>query len=109
MIGQVDRDGVELSVVVREVGRDAVELAVEGVEPAIVPRYPVGDLGEQLIDGYDIGAVDPAHAIPRTILARPLVCTHFSRRQRKRLSPSRRAANGNIVPFEREKLRCFQV
>jgi len=42
MIGQVDRDGVELSVVVREVGRDAVELAVEGVEPAIVPRYPVG-------------------------------------------------------------------
>src|SRR6516225_1657501 len=66
-------------------------------------------LGEQLIDGYDIGAVDPAHAIPRTILARPLVCTHFSRRQRKRLSPSRRATNGNIVPFEREKLRCFQV
>ena len=109
MVGEVGCDVLELAIMVREVRRNAVKLAVEGVEPAIVPRYRAGDLGEQLINGCDIRAVDAAHAIPRTILARPLLYTHFSPHQRKRLSPSRRAANGNIVPSEREKSPCFRA
>src|SRR5215472_7058015 len=114
--GQTSGEVVELAVMVRQASDDAVELAVlriepavEGVEPAIVPGNPAGHFGQQLIDGGDIGAVAAAHAIPRTMLARPPLYTHFSPRQRKRLSLSRRAANGNIVPSEREKLRCFQA
>src|SRR5215472_16203022 len=86
---------IELSVMFRKLAlmrieaRDnRIELAVLRIELVVVPGNPAGNLGEQLIDGCDIGAVDAALPTPRAILARALLYTHFSPHQRKRLSPS---------------------
>jgi len=57
---------------------DLLEPPVDLFEPSVMftqssddIAYLLGDFGQQLIDGRDIGAVDPAHAIPRTILSQP--------------------------------------
>ena len=57
---------------------DLLEPPVDLFEPSVMftqssddIAYLLGDFGQQLIDGRDIGAVDPAHAIHRTILSQP--------------------------------------
>jgi hypothetical protein len=79
-------DLLEASVDLLEVSVDLLKPPVDSLEPLVdlfeppamltEPStdiaYLLGDFGQQLIDGCDIGAVDPAHAIPRTILPQPL-------------------------------------
>jgi hypothetical protein len=72
-------DLLEASVDLLEVSVDSLEPPVDLFEPPAMLTEPstyiaylLGDFGQQLIDGCDIGAVDPAHAIPRTILPQPL-------------------------------------
>ena len=83
-------DLLEASVDLLEVSVDLLKPPVDSLEPLVdlfeppamltEPStdiaYLLGDFSQQLIDGCDIGAVDPAHAIPRTILPQPLyTCT----------------------------------
>jgi hypothetical protein len=72
-------DLLEASVDLLEVSVDSLEPPVDLFEPPAMLTEPstyiaylLGDFGQQLIDGCDIGAVDPAHVIPRTILPQPL-------------------------------------
>jgi hypothetical protein len=68
---------------------DLLEPPVDLFEPPVMltqssddVAYLLGDLGQQLIDSRDIGAVDPAHAIPRTILSQPLYTGHSAAREK---------------------------
>ena len=72
-------DLLEVSVHLLKPPVDSIEPLVDLFEPPAMLTEPstdiaylLGDFGQQLIDGCDIGAVDPAHAIPRTILPQPL-------------------------------------
>ena len=58
--------------------------------------YLLGDFGPQLIDGCDIGAVDPAHATPEPSFRKHSI--HAFGRGKKRFEPFRAvAANDELI------------
>jgi hypothetical protein len=87
------------------------EPSVDLLEPPVVCGHPLGDLAnllgdlaqlpghlsQQLIDGCDIGTVDAAHAIGRTMLS-PTTPIHPFLGGEKRFEPAPAvAANGDVV------------
>ena len=107
-------DLLEAPVNLLEAPVDLLKAPIDLFEPPVMLAqssddiaYLQGDFGQQLIDGCDIGAVDPAHAIPRTILSQAFLYMH-SAVERKGLSLSGRLPlMTNSSPCEWEEGPCL--